>query len=473
MKSTAREIGLDVRYPISSRLTLDLTANTDFAQVEADDQQVNLDRFPLFFPERRRLFQEGSGIFDFKGGNNSRLFHSRRIGLAADGAPVRILGGGRLVGRIGQWDVGGLVMQTDAHDTTPGEHFDVVRLRRSVLNPYSTAGMMVTSYFGGDRHNVGLGADGVFRVHGENYLTMKWASSIDNQEAGDISLMDRSELDARWERRTNRGFGYNVDLSRSGKEYRPELGFLSRHDVTTLNTAGNYYIFTERHRVFRRVYPGFLAFNTFRNGDGALESGQYAIWVEWDTKAGGGGWVEPKLFHENVQVPFRLGGTADIPAGEYTFADLQVQFSMPTGSRLRTTVDARAGSYFDGRRAQVIVTPTWNVSSHLELGGEYQASLLRFSNRAQSANIHLARLRVRVAANSHASGNAFVQYNSTTDRIDFNARLRYNFAEGTDLWLVYNEGLDTDRSTGPDGVQSPRSLARALIAKLTYTLGSH
>src|SRR5687767_6247124 len=102
----SREAGLDVRYPVSGQLTLDFTANTDFAQVEADDQQVNLDRFPLFFPDRRRFFQEGSEIFDFPMGGEVRLFHSRRIGLTSDFQPVPVLGGVRLVGRQSGWDVG-------------------------------------------------------------------------------------------------------------------------------------------------------------------------------------------------------------------------------------------------------------------------------------------------------------------------------------------------------------------------------
>ena len=102
-----------MRYPLSGNLTLDLTANTDFAQVEADDQQVALDRFPLFFPERRRFFQEGSSIFDFIGAGGARLFHSRRIGLTPDGSRCTILGGARLVGKVGAWDVGLLDMQTD------------------------------------------------------------------------------------------------------------------------------------------------------------------------------------------------------------------------------------------------------------------------------------------------------------------------------------------------------------------------
>ncbi|MFN2566345.1 MAG: DUF5916 domain-containing protein [Gemmatimonadaceae bacterium] len=471
-RDRSRALGLDVRYPLSGNLTVDLTANTDFAQVEADDQQVNLDRFPLFYPERRRFFQEGSGVFDFAMGGNTRLFNSRRIGLTAEGTPLPVLGGARLVGRVGSWDVGFLEMQTEAQGIYPTENFGVLRLRRPVLNQWSTAGLMATSYVGGSRQNVALGADGTLRVRGDNYLTMKWAASVDDAEPKGVDLGSRSIFDAKWERRTQRGLSYSFTSTHAGRDFRPELAFMQRRNFTTANFLANWYLFTDKHPVFRRVYPGALAFNTFRNVDRALESAQYAVWVQWDTKGGGGGWVEPKLFHENVARAFDIGGKVDILAGAYDFADLQVYLSMPAGRRLRTSLDARAGTYFDGARAQAILTPTWNVSPHLELGADYQVSLLRFPERDQAIDIYVARLRVRAALDARASGNAFVQFNSTTGALDVNLRLRYAFAEGTDLWLVYNEGLDTDRPDAIVGVpRSPVSLSRALIVKYTHTLG--
>jgi hypothetical protein len=469
-RKTSREIGVDVRYPLSGDLTLDVTANTDFAQVEADDQQVNLDRFPLFFPERRRFFQEGSGIFDFVAGGGARLFHSRRIGLASDFTPVPIYGGARLVGRVGAWDVGLLEMQTERQGTSPSENFGVLRVRHPVFNAFSTAGLMVTSYDGGGRTNVGLGADGTFRVTGDHYLTLKYSATMDSDDSSTVSLGDRSLFDFKWERRVSRGLQFNVNSTHMGRDYRPEIGFLQRTDYTSANIVGNYFIYTDKSRWLRRYYPGALAFSTWRNSDGALESAQYAVWVEWDTKGGGNGWVEPKLFHENVAQEFTIG-TATVPAGAYDFADLQVYLSMGAGKRLRTAMDFRSGTYFDGTRTQVILTPTWNVSPHLELGTDYQLSHLEFGQRDQVENVQLARFRIRAALNAQAAGNAFVQYISTSDRLDFNVRLRYAFAEGTDLWLVYNEGLDTDPVRDLGGVRSPTSLARTVLVKYTHTLG--
>jgi hypothetical protein len=166
----------------------------------------------------------------------------------------------------------------------------------------------------------------------------------------------------------------------------------------------------------------------------------------------------------------RARNKVHVPAGRYDFADLQFVYTMPGGAKMRTSADFRTGTYFDGRRTQLILAPTWNVSRHLELGGDYQMTRLRFDRRNESVNIHLARLRIRTALNAQASGNAFVQYNSTTRRVDLNLRLRYNVAEGTDLWLVYNEGLDSDRTL--DTVSRPivpLSVAQALIVKYTHT----
>jgi hypothetical protein len=430
---------------------------------------VNLDRFPLFYPERRRFFQEGSGVFDFSAGGGARLFHSRRIGLDPDFAPVRIYGGARLVGRVGSWDVGFLEMQTQKQGSTPSENFGVLRLRRPVFNPFSTAGLMVTSYNGGRRTNFGLGGDGTFRLFGDEYLTLKYSTTVDSDDST-ATLGTRSLYDFKWERRTSRGLQYNVNSTRMGRDYRPEIGFLQRRDYTTANAVANYFIYTDDHKWLRRYYPGALALSTFRNSDGALESGQYAFWVQWDTKAGSSGWIEPKWFHENVARAFTIGD-ATVPAGKHDFFDLQVYYSMGSGRRVRTGIDFRSGTYFDGTRTQVILTPTWNVSPHLELGTDYQLSHLEFDKRDQVENVQVARFRVRAALNAQASGNAFVQYNSTTDRLDFNVRLRYAFAEGTDLWLVYNEGLDTDPMRDLGAIRSPTSLARTVLIKYTHTLG--
>jgi hypothetical protein len=469
--ATSGELGLDLKYALSGTLRLDVTANTDFAQAEADNQQIALDRFPLFFPEKRRFFQEDSGLFDFATTGGGQLFHSRRIGLTDDRRPVPVLGGARVVGRVGGWDVGALDMQTEPEWGLPGENFGVLRLRRPVLNPYSHVGGMVTTRVGGDTRNVAGGMDTHLRLFGDEYLTLKWAASADERDPSGPGRLRQALLDAYWQRRTNRGLSYNFRLNRTGRDFRPETGFLPRSGTTTFNAASNWYFFTDEHRVLRRYYPGAIAFQTWRHEDGALESGQWATWVQWDTKAGGGGWLEPKVFRENVVSPFRIGSTVQIPAGVYTFADVQLVLSMADGRRLRTDLDLRTGTFFDGTRTQLILTPTWNASRHLELGGSYQLTRLRFADRGQEEDIQLASLQVRAALDARASANALLQWSSVGDRLDLSLRLRYNFAEGTDLWLVYDEGVLTDGRQGPGGVERPLSAGRAVLLKYSHTFG--
>ena len=158
------EPGLDVKYGINPNTVLDLTVNTDFAQVEADDQQFNLTRFSLFFPEKRKFFLERSSIFDFSLGGQNNLFYSRRIGLY-EGDPVRIWGGARLNSRINNWDIGLLNLQTASFEDLPSENFGAFRVKKRVFNEYSYMGGMLTTRLGVDgTYNIGYGLDGVIRV---------------------------------------------------------------------------------------------------------------------------------------------------------------------------------------------------------------------------------------------------------------------------------------------------------------------
>ncbi len=188
------EAGLDVKYGLTNNLTLDVTINTDFAQVEADDQIINLTRYSLFFPEKRLFFQERSGNFEFRFEDDNRLFYSRRIGIH-EGDQVRIYGGARIVGRVGPWDIGFLNMQTEKFGDLLSENFNVMRLRKQVINPYSYIGGMVTSRIGNrDSWNTAYGIDGIFRLFGDDYLTLKWAQSFENDKKNQVVTLAPSKI---------------------------------------------------------------------------------------------------------------------------------------------------------------------------------------------------------------------------------------------------------------------------------------
>ncbi|MDX1740071.1 MAG: DUF5916 domain-containing protein, partial [Rhodothermales bacterium] len=465
-----RDIGLDIKYNLTSNLTLDLTANTDFAQVEADNQEVNLTRFSLFFPEKRQFFQERAGLFEFSLGGPNRVFNSRSIGLDEDGNPVRILGGARLVGKVGAWDVGVINMQTEESSLLPFENFGVVRARRRVFNDYSFAGSIVTSRLGSDgSYNFVYGVDGIVRVAGDEYLTLQWIQSFDDrliQEEG-ASLLPSAAARARWERRTSRGLSYSVTLTRVGREYTPDVGFQSRENYFQSRGAISYGWFSDGSSAFRTISSSLEAFTFLDNDDGSLQSG--GVQHEWDFELISGArlGIDVNLEAEDLDADLELSESAWIPLGRYTFLSARGRYRMPTGSLFRTEVGISGGRFYDGNAMSIDVEPTWNVSRFIELGGEVELTRLRFPDRDQSFDFVLARLRGQLAFNPKTSVSAFLQYSSAADLITANVRFRWNLREGQDLWIVYNEVTNSDRHR--DLPILPRVDSRALLVKYTHT----
>ena len=216
-KDWKKDIGLDVKYNITSNLILDLTVNTDFAQVEVDDQRINTTRFSLFFPEKRDFFQERADLFTYRfPGGRQRLFQSRRIGIV-DGQQVPILGGVRLTGRIGGWEMGLIEMQADKAvvDNTEirTENFGVFRLRREVFERGSFIGGLLTSRTGPDgNHNTAIGLDGDIRVIGQQYLKVHFSQSYENN----VDLSKTWYASVTLQRRIRRGFSFGTSASHYG-----------------------------------------------------------------------------------------------------------------------------------------------------------------------------------------------------------------------------------------------------------------
>jgi hypothetical protein len=461
------EVGLDVKYGLTSNLTLDVTLNTDFAQVEADDEQVNLTRFSLFFPEKRLFFQERSSNFDFNLGRSNRLFYSRRIGLH-EGKPVRIYGGARLVGRAGPWDLGFLSMQTARIEELPSENFGVFRMRRQIFNPYSYAGGIVTTRIGVDgTYNIAYGLDGIFRLFGDDYFTLKWAQTFETGQKNNLFSLSPSRLYMNWERRTNKGVGYNLIYAYSGPSYNPGMGFELRDNWTCFYSRVMYGWFPgEKFSLFRHqvFLDGCLI---LCNTDGAVESAGIGPGWEFETRSGYEGTIFPTLSYENVPEAFSLSDDAEVPEGEYTFYGLSGEFSTPSGKLLSTQANLNAGSFYDGWRASLGLNPRWSISSDLELSGEYQFNWVTFPDRSQRFTAHIARLRALYMLSTEFSATAFIQYNSAIDAVIANIRLRYNPREGIDLYLVYNEGLNTTRYRQDPTL--PFTSNRTVMLKYTYT----
>lgn len=461
------EAGLDVKFGLTNNLTLDLTVNTDFAQVEADDMQVNLTRFSLFFPEKRMFFLEQANKFEFNLGGPNQLFYSRRIGLHEEEA-VRIYGGARLVGRIGLWDVGFLNMQTAPAEDLSSENFGVFRVRRRVFNPFSYIGGIVTSRLGvNGSYNTAVGMDGIIRVFGDDYFSFHWAHSFENGQESKTAVFYPSRLGFNWERRTVKGVGYNLSFSRTGEDFNPGMGFVMRTENTRYGAKilhgwlPGEESFLQNHNVF---LDGFLF---MRNSDSEIESAELGPGWEFSAKSGWFANFALKMYHENITEEFELSDDVEIPVGKYTYYGLRGFFMTPMGKLLFSEGMVDVGTFYDGYRISLTVTPKWSVSSGLELSGMYQFNRVGFPERIKDFTAHIGRLRVVFMPTTKISASAFIQYNSAIDAVTANIRLRYNPREGNDLYIVYNEGLNTDRLREVPNL--PFSSGRTIMIKYSYT----
>jgi hypothetical protein len=463
------EAGLDIKYGITSNLTADITVNTDFAQVEADDVQVNLTRFSLFFPEKRRFFLERSSTFEFRFGGPNLLFYSRRIGINEDtDEMVRIYGGARLVGRFGGWDLGFLNMQTAKVEGLPSENFGVLRIRRRVFNPFSYVGGMITSRVGIDgRYNVAYGLDGIFRVFGDDYLTINWAQTFENEAANKFLSLDPVKFRISWERRTQKGIGYNLSVSRAGEDYNPGMGFEMREDYMRF---GNrlFYGWIPGAESFLRLHQVFLdGFLILRNSDNDTESAELGPGWSFETNSGWGGLIQPKIYAENLDEAFELTDDVEVPPGEYTFYGVEGNIITPMGRTLALIPNFKIGSFYDGWRISAGAFYFLNLSSTWQLSGFYEFNRVKFPDRDQEFTAHIARLKILATFTTKLSVSAFIQYSGVEDVVVANVRFRYNPREGNDFYIVYNHGVNTDRYRSFP--HRPFTDNRAIMIKYTYT----
>lgn len=472
-KKPSTEAGLDVKFGLTSNLTFDVTINTDFAQVEADDQQINLTRFSLFFPEKRLFFQERTSTFDFSFGGYNKLFYSRRIGIyeeeeEGEGEVVRIYGGTRLVGRIGTWDIGFLDMQQAAIEDIPSQNMGVLRLRRRVFNPYSYVGGMITSVIGADgSYNMAYGLDGIFRIAGDDYLSFAWAQSFENGQENDPTSLDPARFRISYERRTQQGLGFSFGLSRAGPDYNPGLGFEMREDFTATRDRILYgwlpgeKSWLQSHSIFAEGYV------VLRNEDSTIESAEIGPGWEFNAKSGFGGGFSLLAYRESLREELEFSDEVNVPAGEYDFFGLRGQFQTPMGNLLSAMFMMNAGSFYDGWRTTLRIMPNWSILPDLSLGGMYEFNWVKFPDRSQEFIAHLVQLRLLATLSTKISALAFIQYNGADDVVIANLRFRFNPREGNDLYLVYNEILNTDRFK--EIPFRPASSSRAILVKYSYT----
>jgi hypothetical protein len=458
---TGHDVGGDLKLGLGSRFTLDVTLNTDFAQTEADDERINLGRFDLFFPEKRQFFLERAGAFTFGDRADHRLFHSRRIGLDDSGLPEPIVGGTRLTGRTGRWEVGAMNMYSNP-SAGGTEMASILRGRRDLTGVGSHVGVMTTAR--SDRTGQWAGAAGVdaaLRLTGSHFFTFSAAASKAEGGGGGPSL----EFALR--DRDRRGLAYRVAGGWSHPSYDPPLGFVERVGVSFIEGSLAHGVFTNAGRLQERII-GIRSTLVTRGDLGAVETARGTVHWDGRRRGGGSGSVEITMAHEVLDEPFALAPGVDVPRGEYAFPEATVRVDAPSGWQIRGGAEVSGGRYFDGQRLSLAIHPLATVSRHLEIAGSIERNHVRFPARDQRFRGDIFRLGVRASLNARLSIRALGQHNSSTARLAGYVRVRYSFAEGRDLYVVWNEGHRTSAASLP----ATRGLElRGLAIKYTHLVG--
>jgi uncharacterized protein DUF5916 len=472
------EIGGDARYSITPNLTTDVTVNTDFAQVEIDEQQVNLTRFSLFFPEKRDFFLEGRGVFDFArggvgaGGFNAGatdtpfLFYSRRIGLNA-GRVVPIEAGGRVTGKVGPYALGILNIQTgdEAASQTEATNFTVLRVKRDVLRR-SAIGVMATNRSVsavGTGSNQAYGVDGSFGLTRDLSLAAYWARTATTGLDGD----DQS-YEGRFDYNADR-YGARVEQLSVGANFNPEVGFLRRADFNRSFAELRFSPRPARIKSVRKfTWTGSAEY--IETGTGAVDTrvwqGHFGTEFESSDQLS----IDFGRTYEMLRDPFTPAGSpVPIPPGGYSFNDISASYQFGAQRRASGAIALRVGEYYNGTIRSLTLGPGGNspgrVSVHRQLSVEPTFSITRVELPDASFTTRLARARVDYAFTPLMFASGLLQYSSADRAFSTNLRFRWEYAPGSELFLVYTDERDTsDNGLSPTAVRGLKS--RVFVVKL-------
>ena len=468
------DAGLDIRYGISQNLTLDVTLNTDFSQVEIDDQVVNInDRVNIFLPEKRKFFQEQAGLFDFNAGILSQLFYSRQIGIN-NGRLTPVIGGVRLTGQMGKTAVGLLSLQTEGitlgDDTgVPTENFSVVRLRRKIVNNKSFIGFMATNRIRKGYYNTAIGVDNVISFPKDLFLISSLSTTFEKSNTT-YNIKDNSRFSVYLDKRKRNGWFYRAAYEFSGDQYNPSMGFLLRERHHNLYAGLNYGKFNTDKNESAFQYNRWTLLNSdlYMNTDFT----EVITWYNrsfWSGRSFNGSSfsIFAQAQYENVADTLNFSNTLFVPAGNYRFYYVGASYRSPDQYNFQWPVSIEYGTFFDGTNLRITVAPQLNLGKHFNMQASYRLNKITFPARNQNDWLHIAESRLNWAFNLRLSGSIIGQYNSISNQIIASARLRYNFRDGHDLYVVYNRDYNVER--GLLTPQLPAYNNQVLTLKYIYT----
>lgn len=461
-------VGIDAKLGLSSSLTADLTYNTDFAQVEADEQQINLTRFSLFFPEKREFFLEGQGIFTFGGyaqrgpsvpGDLPLLFFSRRIGLE-NGRAVPIIGGARLTGRAGPFSLGLLNIQTDDEPAAAARatNFSVFRVKRDLLRRSSVGALVTTRSRStrGDGVEAAYGVDAVFSFF-ENLNVNAYLARTNTPGLSGDDMSYRGQVDYNGDR-----YGLQVERLTVDRNFHPGVGYSRRQDFRR-----NLLVLRFSPRpaslpgVRKFVYEG--GFDHYVNSAGRLETRQVRGTFRTEFSNSDMFAAEVTDNYEYVPLDFPVFAGVIIPVGGYRFQNARLEYGAGSQRRVAGTISYDYGGFYDGTKSTLAYSSgRAKVGRDLVLEPTVSLNWIDLPQHRLLAKV--VTLRTVYPLNPRTLASALVQYNSTTQSLSVNARLRWEYQAGSEFFIVYSDG----RTTNARGF--PELESRSFVVKVTRFL---
>jgi hypothetical protein len=359
-------------------------------------------------------------------------------------------------------------MNTARFNGNPAENFSVTRLRKQIINENSYIGGMIASRLDFDgNYNVAYGLDGIFRVVKDDYLELKMAQTADKQISSNMFSLHPSYFTARWERRSDEGFGYDGMYAYWGKDFQPRSGFMFLNNLHEVRGSVRYGWFPgEKSGVF--YFRTGLDFELLsRMLDGNLENMEISPDMSITFKNGFDFFSGLSFRKEGVLETTELTDKATIPAGNYAFWGIHGMFNTPKTKTLSAGFGYEAGGFYDGRHISFQTMPELNLSSSLQLSASYQLDWVKFPERNQKFTNNIARVKVTYMFNTKLSASSYIQLNESDNVLITNFRLRYNPRDGNDLYLVFNDLRNLNNTDGT--VKNPPFLNRTILLKYTYT----
>jgi hypothetical protein len=465
--------GLDVKWGIRPNLTFDATVNTDFAQVEADEEQVNLTRFDLFFPEKRPFFLENASTFQFGNPQQIDLFFSRKIGLSATGVPIDILGGGRLSGKVGGWNVGVLNIQTDVAENAArtqvlgaANNFSALRVQREVgrssygaifVNRQGTGG-----FKGVDDHNRAYGLDANIQLSPSQRIST-FLARTDTPTSRTTGPRGSDYSGRAFYNFTNNLWQVSGGYSQVGDNFNPEVGFLPRRGYRRPEFRANFTPQPKKIEWIRRVAP-HVSYNAFYGFDDKLQSSMWHLHAfEIVPKHGGRfGWFA-SYNQDNPLTPFQVfnrdGRRVVISAGQYSWWQNAFEYFHDPSARVTGGIRYHIGKYYDGDFNSFELTSDYRITpkATASLGWTRQYVDLPYGSFIND----LVPVKASYSFTTLASLSALLQYNSQTGQFSSNVRLAMLNRSGTGLFVVFNDRRDWLSST------TQETLGRSFVVKYT------